>query len=177
MKKNKRKLYNTSSGEMSDINNVLKVLGGVVAFFLVVYFGYGILSGEITFGKKEEAKEEAVIQDVEILAGTTFAREKEEYMVLYYDQGDKNLTLFNTLYARYNEETEHVKVYTVDLGNKFNESYLAKEGETVNTNPTNIEELKISGPTLIRIKDKKVTNYIMGVNNIKNYITSLLTEK
>ncbi len=175
MKKDKRKLYNTSKGETTDIYNVLKVLGGVVAFFLIVYFGYAIFTGEISFGGKKDEETEAIIQDVEILAGTTFSRDKEEYMVLFYDQSDDNLVIFNTLYSRYNEEANHLKLYIVDLSNKFNESYLAKEEEKVNTNPKDASELKISGPTLIRIKDKKVTKYVSGIQNIKDYISTLLS--
>ena len=61
--------------------------------------------------------------------------------------------------------------YTVDLSRKFNSAYIKTDEESVNKNPTKATDLKLTNPTLIKIKDKKVIDYIEGYDQIKNYMS------
>ena len=65
-------------------------------------------------------------------------------------------------------------MYKVDLSTNFSKKYMTKEGEVSNTAPTSLANLKISGSTLIRIKDKQVVTYLEGKDNIKSYIEELV---
>ena len=171
MKKHKNKLYKTTnSSEVAEVKNIVKVLGGVLLFFAMFYLGYAIVSGELTFGKK--AKEETVIQDNEILAGTTFKRDRDEYMVLFFDMENRNEMMYGTIYENYNG---NIKLYISDTSMAVNAPYVAKE-ESSNKNPKTAKDLKIKGATLIKIKNGTVEKYLEGLTEIKEYINSLNIE-
>lgn len=149
------------SKKMVIILCVLLVILGV--FYLIV----SLATGKIKLNEKEEA----TIQYSEILAGSTFKQNKEEYLVLYYDYTMENAADYTSLISTYTSSEENPTLYTVDLSRKFNASYIKTDNEESNKNPTTAKELKLSNPTLIKIKDKKVTEYMEGYEEIKNYMS------
>lgn len=139
---------------------ILVVLG---IFYLIV----GIANGSIDLNKNEPAK----IQNSEILAGSTFKQDDEEYLVLYYDFTKEDAEKYKNLIGTYTSSDNSISIYAVDLSRKFNSSYIKTDRDTTNTNPTNAQELKVSNPTLIKIKDKNVVEYIEDYNEIENYMS------
>lgn len=150
---------------------ILKILGIVLIMFIIIYIGTAIVTGEIKLKKDKEEEKEVTIQTEEILAGSTFNITDKEYMVLYYDFEAADSGIYGMLYSNYGSSNSNVKMYKVDLSKGFNKSYVT-DGK-VNTNPSNIDELKVKKPTLIRIKNKKVTKFITSKEEIKKYINSL----
>ena len=60
----------------------------------------------------------------------------------------------------------------MDLDKKFNTNYIS-DGEDIDRTPKNIDELKVENPTLIRIKNGKVTKFVTGIEDIKDYSQNL----
>ena len=143
------------------------ILVSVVAVLGLFYFIAGIITGSIDLNKNEPAE----IQYSEILAGSTFKQEDEEYVVLYYNFTKEDASEYTDLVSTYTSSDNSVSIYTVDLSRKFNSSYIRNDEEVANTNPKAAKELKIKDPTLIRIKDKQVIKYIENYEEIKNYMS------
>lgn len=171
-KKNTKVIGKTPAHYNEDVMKMIKIGVIVIACFAIIYFVTAFINGE--FSNKEEEKQEVQIQNEEILMGETFEKSDSEYMIMYYDFTDNNYSnLYAMLVETYKAEEDALPMYTVDLSTNFSKKYMTKEGESSNKNPTSLSNLKISGATLIRIKDKKVINYIEGKDNIKNYIEEL----
>ena len=171
-KKNTKVIGKTPAHYNEDVMKMIKIGVIVIACFAIIYFVTAFINGE--FSNKEEEQEEVQIQNEEILMGETFEKSDSEYMIMYYDFTDNNYSnLYAMLVETYKAEEDALPMYIVDLSTNFSKKYMAKEGESSNKNPTSLSNLKISGATLIRIKDKKVINYIEGKDNIKNYIEEL----
>ncbi|HHX16743.1 MAG TPA: hypothetical protein GX725_02405 [Mollicutes bacterium] len=151
-------------GELSTASNI-KIAVAVVVIFIIFY----ILTTAITNNMKNDGDkiiEPVVIQYEEILAGELFNMNRDQYFVLFYDFEDGAAPLYASLAASYKQENG-IQVYKVDLGKGFNEVYISEEG---NHNVNKIEDLKINGPTLIKIKNKKNILYIEGKDSIKEVL-------
>lgn len=173
VKKSKKVISKTPAHYNEDVMKMIKIGVIVIVCFAVIYFVTAIINGEI-FGKKDTSVD-SEIQKVEILMGETFEKNDSEYVIVYYDFKDNNYSgLYDALVSNYNSSGKEVPMYKVDLSTNFSKKYMTKEGESSNNYPTSLSELKISGPTLIRIKDKQVIKYIEGKDNIKNYIEEIV---
>ena len=105
----------------------------------------------------------------EILFGSSFNRSESEYLVVYYDKENSDLSSeLNSSITGYSSKDDSLTIYTVDMSNMYNRAYITEE-ET-NVNPKNIDELRINGPTLIKITNGEVTSYIEGVESIKEFL-------
>lgn len=165
-KKNKVKKINkvnSYSSDSDEMMRMLKVLGGVVLCLVVFYLIIAIATGEISFGKKDGKKVDE-IQNVEILAGTTFERADSEYYVLMYDYSLSDATIYENLYD-INSTSGGKKIYLVDLSKKFNSSYVETEKSKINI--SSIENLKVVNGTLIKVVDGKGVSYHVGEAEIK----------
>lgn len=134
----------------------------VVFYFLTVY----ILSKDTSTSEFINSKpEEADIQYQEILAGNSFDIDEDNYYVLYYDMSDENLKSFYTnMITTYEEIDTHLPIYTVDMSSTFNKKYVSDEA---NYDVSKVEDLKISGPTLIEFDSSKVVEYVEGKDDIQ----------
>jgi hypothetical protein len=173
--KKNRQVYKEVKNENSEFDGMIKILIGVLIVFFVVYFAYAVANGEFA-SKKDEDPVAAEFQDIFILAGTTFGMEKDDYYVMYYDLSDNYSSALGALYEGYTKSDSETKMYLVDLKNKFNQSYVLGEDETINPSPNNIDELKVMNPTLVRVKDKKVIEFITGRDKISEYIFRVIEE-
>lgn len=165
--KNKKVIERNLGNNSTGISTIVKIAIGVVIVFVLAYLLFAILTGEIKL--KKDKKTEPTIQYVEILAETTFKQNNDDYFVLFYGFNDNEANLLETISEVLGNTT---KTYKVDLDKKFNTNYIANN-EDIDKTPKNIEELKVENPTLIRIKKGKVTEFITGVENIKNYSQKL----
>ena len=165
-RKKEKKVYSSDSEEMY---RMLKVLGGVVIVLALFYLVFAFARGELSFGKKE-TKKEVEIQNVEILAGNSFSRTEEEYYVLMYDFDSKNASKYDNIYDMYKSSGLSNKMYLVDLGKKFNSSYVVEDKSKVNI--SSIDTLKVVDGTLIKVSGGKGTSVSVGVDDIKNSLFS-----
>ena len=161
--KNVSKFERGTNSESGEVLKIIKILVGVLIFFFLAYLLMGIITGEIKFGKDKKTSTD--IQYEEILAGTSLEQNSDDYYVVYYDFNDK-YSLVSTFVSTLSSNN---KVYKVDLSKKFNEEYIGE----VNINAKNINELKVSNPTLIRVKNKQIVKVVSGESSIKKYVASV----
>ena len=163
------KEYNASNEE-EQVRRMLRIILGVVAFLALVWIGYSLVNGDLFKGKKE--KEETVIQNDIILAGTTFNRPESEYYVLFYDFDGDNSTTCATIYTIYKNTKTDGKMFAVDLGDKLNSKIVVTDRSQVNTE--NAENLKVMDATLVKVKDGKVVETHAGIDELNSYKSTLL---
>lgn len=152
----------TKKKEEYPVKNQIMTLAKVITAILITSF---IISVIVSLSNKTYTlEEEKEIAKNEILAGQTFNRKDETYYVAFYEfNSDEDLesTISNI---------ENQKIYKVDLSNKMNQSII---NDTSNKKATTIDELQINGPTLIKITNEKITDYIEGYDNITTYLNDL----
>ena len=161
MKSNKVKSYSSDSDEMMSL---FKVLGVVVVVLVLFYFVFAIASGEISFGKKKIVIQED-IQNVEILAGTTFNKSQETYYVLMYDFNADDSISYENLYNIFQNNYRTNKLYLVDLSKKFNSEYVVDDRNLINI--SSVDLLKVVNGTLIKVENGKGVSYSVGIDEIK----------
>lgn len=171
--KNKKlkKIEAVSNSDSEEIMRMIKVFGGVVLALVSFYFIFAIYNGEIKFGDDEEEAVPVEIQNVRILAGSTFTRMEEEYYVLMYDFEGDNSIFGSTIYNLYAQRTDGHRMYLVDLGHVFNSKYLVDSLDKVNV--SNIDNLAVVDVTLLKVKNGKTEFVKSGVDSVKDYQDTL----
>lgn len=165
MSKNKTKTYSSDSDEMM---RMLKMLGTVVLILGIFYIWFAIISGEISFGSK---KKDVEIQNVEILAGETFNKEKEDstyYVLMYEFEKEETASIYSNIYSVYYQAGGQDKIYVVDLSKKFNSNYLTDNSNNVNI--SSIDNLKVVDGTLIKVENGKGVSKAIGEEQIKSVL-------
>ena len=160
-KRNKNKIETDSKDEMK--KNILNAFF-IVLFIVLVYLGLLGLESTGLFDPGYTKPENNVqISDTNILIGEVFNRNETEYLVLF-DKLDKNGNAYIRSLLSNEKDT---KVYYVDMNDGFNKKYISEES---NANATNSNELKINDITLIKIQNGSIKNYIVGEENIEEYL-------
>ena len=145
-----------------EVKNGIIVGVVVILSLVVVYFITAIVTGEINIGGKKDNTDSSVSDnsyDNMIMASTTFDKSEDEYMVIFYSEKNKTDNL-DLIISSYKGDIKLYKVNTDEVINKFVLS------EEENSDATNKDELKIKPPTLIIIKDKKITYYTSNEDEI-----------
>ena len=123
----------------------------------------------------KDTKEETETSDVsinydEILIGRAFSMSDEDYIVVLYDSSNNEIsTTYSGLISTYKAKEDHLPIYTVNMNNSLNKSYSTTDAS--NTSPTKASELKVNGPTLIRITNGSLVDYVEGEESITNYLS------
>lgn len=167
-KKQTKVKYNTAEQE-----EILKFLIVIVIVMIAVGGIYVATRIFVTkdFFKTEPAKNEQVAEpdfDYSMtIMGSVFNRPYKEYYVLIYDEAEGNYT--NDMYqliSKYNKkEKKSLHMYSVDLSNPLNDGYY--NPENVNVNAKTLSELKVGDITLLRIKNGKISKYIVDLDKMK----------
>ncbi len=159
-----------ASNEEEQVRRMLRIILGVVAFLALVWIGYSLVNGDLFKGKKE--KEEPVIQNDIILAGTTFNRTEGEYYVLFYDFDGENSNACATIFTIFKNNKTDEKMFVVNLDDKLNSKIVVTDRSQVNTE--NAESLKVMDATLLRIKDGRALETYAGIDELNSYKSTLL---
>lgn len=168
MKNIQKEKKNSSLKEEKDTYfKFITTLAILLLVFVISYFLIGLFyTKEIDFSKKdEEETNEVSVDNTTIMLGQLLEQSEEEYYVLIYDTTDEVLSVSSWL-SVYSSKDDALKVYKVDSSKKFNQNYIVSEGS--NSSATNLSELKVVSPTLIKIKNKAISDYIEGEDNIVN---------
>lgn len=174
-KKTQNKQKNISK-QIDNMSNSNKEWMKIVRILLIVFCFLGIFylltvyitnnSGDSTSSTKENDSTETEIQYDKILAGSSFSLNDSEYLVIYYDNSDEELSSeISTQLSTYSGE---YNVYTVDLSSAFNKKFIS-DGE-VNRSPKDVSELSLNSPTLIKFKDGVVVDYVESIDSIVEYL-------
>ena len=97
-----------------------------------------------------------------IIASDTFSINKQKYMVLFFSEKDSKDYL-KTTFNLYDSSDNEIKLYKVNTDESINKFVKANES---NKDASSIEDLKISGDTLITIENGKIVSYIDDVDSI-----------
>lgn len=146
---------------MNEEYNLASLIKMTVIIIIIIFIFYG-LTVIITNNKKEKENQitgEVDIQYSEILMGSIYEQNEEEYYVIAELSGDY-LTL-NNIITNYNSKSDKLKIYIVDLDNGFNKKY-------VNENSNFNEKFPIlNKSTLLKIKNKQLVEYTEGIEEIQ----------
>lgn len=166
MKLKKREIIKpTNNSEENTMKRAIKIVALVVTFFLMFYIATKLFSGD--FFKSNEKPE---YQREEILAGQTFTIQKEgEYLVVYYDTTDQDLSSITTAIDTYTSKYTKYNVYRVDLDEGLNQNFYAKDEASSYTT----EKLLVKNPSIVRIKDGKVIYKAETKDKVVSYLEGL----
>ena len=136
---------------------------------LMVLVGIYFLT-EVILNKEDDDSDkvtENAIQYEEILAGESFNQSEDKYYVIYYDSTD-DYSSISSLISSYQMNDNEVKLYSVDLSNGMNKSYVT-DGNVVTTNASS---LRVKANTLLEFTSKKVTDVITDNDEIIDILNS-----
>ena len=169
----KKNYYKTTTTTELDYMRVIKITIGVLITLALVYFGTAIMSGELKLKKEKKEEKVTTVSYSNILAGETFNRSPIDYYVFFYQSSDNFADYYKQLISNYNYRTDSLPFYYVDLDDKLNKEYLISEDDT-NTygTPTNISDLKVENPTIIRIRNKQVFDFIKGKDAVLKFFNN-----
>ena len=154
MAKEEKKLIKQTNEDTNMVKKFLLILTGVIVIFLLLYFVTSkTLSDSST--KSAESTKQTITYDT-INVGNIFNRPYDEYYVLaYYFDGEEAYD-YTTAVTSYTAESTSIKLYSLDLTAKVNNSHV---GDKSNKNATNASEVQFNGPTLIKIVNGKISRY------------------
>ncbi|MBE6160391.1 MAG: hypothetical protein E7157_05040 [Lactobacillales bacterium] len=150
MKKNERQILKTNNSVESDEYKKLIVLIVIIAtVFLVFYLATSIFTKQDNDDIFDNDLNATEIQYDEIIIGNMFNK-SGEYYVLLLEEDDPYSELFESYVTTI--KPNH-KIYTVDLSNAFNKSYVTDEYSY------DSENFKTKGNLLVKIKDGKIKEH------------------
>ena len=159
------KQYNERNANMS-VKTTLIILVSVLAFVFLMFTFTKIKTGEWNlFTKMNSMNYTAEIQSEKILCGGVLDRQDNEYFVLAYEMKEDNASLYNSIVENYHL---NIPIYKLDLSNSRNG--ICKADSALISN--NIEELKLSVPTLIKVSNKQIVNSYTTYDDIKNILSA-----
>lgn len=148
--------------EMKKANQLLtllKIVLGIVILAVAVTGLYFVTTGEYPWKKDTDIE---IVYD-EIMAGQIFEKQDETYYVALYKY-DSEEDLSEKIDAKTST------IYKVDLNKKINSQII---GEKSNLKTDNIEELKVTQATLIKIEKNKNVETIEGYEEIVKYLEAI----
>ena len=165
--KRERKNKDEEKEKENYIKNTIKSVCGVIIFFGCAYL---IVLGMEKLGVFEAGytapnKEDAQVSYEYISPGMVFNRPEKTYYVMF-DDYTNNFTYDVFIDGLLANEKDY-RVYKVDMSKDGNGKYYSEES---NPNPTNPNELKINGKTLIKITNGKVAQYLEGSEAIEGLL-------
>lgn len=158
MKKKKLKSINYESNDTKEIKSLIIITIVVIAIAVGLFFLTNYLNNK-------KANSNINIDYDTCIVGNMFNRPYNEYYVFLYSSTDKNASTYKGLITSYKDKDDALKVYYIDMNDKFNSAYLS---ETSNKKPTESSEVKINESALILIKDGKVEKYYESLEDYKN---------
>jgi len=163
MKKNERQILKTSNSVESDEYKKLIILIVIIAVVFLMFYAITTIftkdNHDDIFNNDLNTNE---IQYDEIIVGNMFDKAGEYYVLLKEDDHYSDLfeSYVTTIKANH-------KIYTVDLSNAFNKSYIADEYSYDKNN------FKTKGTLLVEIKDGKIKEHYESKEDILKKLESL----
>ena len=166
--KKDKKEYNESNAGIN-MKTFLIIAACVVGFVFLMFVFTKIKTGEWHLFTKENSKiYTAEVQDEKILCGSILNRSDSEYYVLAYEMKEDSSSLYNSIAERYNNSISKVKLYKLDFSNSRNNIC---KGDSINIT-NDVASLKLTMPTLVKIKDGKIIENYKSYDEIKNVLLS-----
>lgn len=162
----------------NDINNKVELeIGNMVKIILIIVMVFGMFYILTYYIQQKQNNNNSnynsndddlvtIIQYDEILIGSILAQSEDSYYVLITNQKDYE-NRYNEYISRYNNNN---KFYYSIIDNGLNGKY---KSETSNLNIENIQDLKISSTTLLKIIDGKIVEYYDGDSEVMQAIIKI----
>ena len=157
--KNVREVQKKNEDKPLSSKTFITILVVLLLFFVVLYIITGLfITKELKwFGNDKEVEDKVEVTN-KILATDSLRQMEEDYYVYFYDTTDEDSEVSNLLY-RISE-----KVYRVDLNDDFNSNFVGEPSGIVE----NINDLKVSNPTLIKVSSETIVDFHSGKDEIKS---------
>ena len=167
---NESKKIETVNSFDTDIWSKIFVALGVICFLLVFYLLTLYITNKNSEDTKEDTEEEEVtVSNENIIVGRSLSMSDGEYLVIFYDKSDDDISsTYSSLVSTYKAKEEHLTIYTVDMSNGLNKSFITDKES--NKAPTTESEISINGPTLMVVNNHAVSEYLEGEEAISNYL-------
>jgi len=164
-KEPKKTLIKQVNDADDQIRKFVIILTGVAVICVLSYlFTAKFLVKDKT--KDTDKKDETSISYDNIRVGNIYNRPYDTYYVLATDLTKD--TTYQSLVGTFKTNHSNTKVYFIDLSLSVNKEYIGKS----NKNATKASEIKLSDPTLIKIKNGKIVSYLDNKNSIENELNS-----
>lgn len=140
----------------------------VIGLVVIIAYGLTLLARHVGLFDIRYIKPEvssATINYENILAGTIFSREENEYYVMIGNFESNESVYLGSLGQLYkNKSGDKLPIYAVDLSEGLNKMIIS---DSSNSSAQTVSDLKINGPTLIKVSGGRNVKYIEGDENIK----------
>ena len=172
-KNNKRKVQTkkveVEESEKFNLQDKLFVVFCIVMFFVAFY----VLTLYITNKHTDSSSSDTTTTESntsyqEIILGRSFSMSEKEYYVIYYDSSDEEISSTCSEIVTNYRSNHETKLYFVDMHSAFNSQYVSEES---NPDATSAEELLINGPTVIKVVDKAIAEYVEGIDSIQKVLS------
>ncbi len=172
-KKNKIKFEGSAFGS-PEVKKVVITTSVVLIVFACFYFLTVAILNKDTDASSTDTDSssdtsEVEIQHEEILLGSSFSIKDSQYLVVYYDTNDDDLSSLTSAISTYRSGSKELSLYTVNMGDGLNKGFIS---DASNKEATKASELSISGPSLIKFSNNKIDTYIEGMDEIIDYLES-----
>lgn len=163
-------MTDSSSNEMLKLLKIVLIVTGV----MVIFYGITLVAtnkADETIDKQKEDNKpsETQIQYENILIGSMLNNDGT-YYVLIEEKDDNRLAEYDSLIATIKTSEDAPTIYKANLTDAFNKDYLGKEQ---NYYVNDIADFKVTGTTLVKIKDKKIDSVSDSYDAIKNKLKEL----
>ena len=166
IKKKEKRIKLQNQKDTNDTETEVKRFISILVALLIVV---GLLYFLANKGSNNTNTNEIVIQYNDISVGMILNRkEYSEYYVLAYFNDSDNYTDLNKLYRTYRNRDNVKKLYTIDLNDEINASFVSKEGSKLDV--TNAADFRFNTDTLLYIKDGKVEKTYTTYKSIENIL-------
>ena len=157
--KNVREVQKLNKEKPMTMKTFITIIVTLIVFFIILYILTGIfITKDIKWFEKKDTTDttEKTISN-KILGVDSLRQAEEEYYVYYYDTTNENSDI-NSIVNSLSE-----KVYRVDLHDDFNSNLIGEPSGVV----SDISQLKVSDPTIIKVVSSTITEFYNGVEQIE----------
>ena len=158
VKKAKTKRIKKDSFQSEDQNEIRRfiiIIAIIIVVILAVYFFTRIFVSKDLLHKEEKNPAVGTINYDMTLIGSMLNKVEDEYFVLIYNSKDNDYVYYMGIVNNYTSDEEAKRVYIADISNELNKNYISDE-ENLKTD--NVEEFRVSKPTLLMVKKGKITD-------------------
>ena len=170
-KNKKNNKVEITNNNMSELKKLVIFIIIIIVAFVLFYVISLFIDSENRETEVNNEEEVTVIQYDEILLGTLFNQNKDEYYVLITSYDNLN-DVYSVYKTAYEAKEDALKIYTSNIDSPFNKSYRDNESNFSITSDK-ISELRIKEDTLLKINNKELVEYFEGKDNIVSELKNI----
>ncbi len=157
--KNVKEVQKLNKEKPMTMKTFITIIVTLLVFFVILYIITGIfITKDIKWFDSKDTNtntNESTVSN-KILGVDSLRQSEEEYYVYYYDSTNENSEVAGVI------SSLSTKVYRVDLHDAFNGNLIGEPSGVV----TDIADLKVSDPTIIKVISSTISEYYNGVDQI-----------